>query len=45
MHFTSTGFYVRQPYGDQNANDIRYVWFAFADMPTVGTNGTVATAF
>ena len=45
MHFTSTGFYVRQPYADQNADGIRFVWFAFADMPTVGTNGTVATAF
>ena len=45
MHFTSTGFYVRQPYADQNADGIRFIWFAFADMPTVGTNGTVATAF
>ena len=44
VQFESTGFRPASSDGDVNANTITYFYMAFADMPTVGTNGTIALA-
>tara|TARA_R100001443_G_scaffold117338_2_gene141525 strand:- start:10617 stop:11144 length:528 start_codon:yes stop_codon:yes gene_type:complete len=41
----STGFRLPEAHTVHNANDYKYVWWAIADHPIVGTNGTIALAF
>ena len=42
VQFESIGFRPTSSDGDVNVNTITYLYMAFAEMPTVGTNGTIA---
>tara|TARA_R100001530_G_scaffold87724_1_gene61107 strand:- start:48 stop:1139 length:1092 start_codon:yes stop_codon:yes gene_type:complete len=42
--FYSTGFKPRDTDGIHNWTDYKYIYMAFAEMPVVGTNGTIALA-
>ena len=44
INFTSTGFRCATTSSFCNSDNVIYYYLAFAEMPMVGTNGTVALA-
>ena len=44
VNFESNGFRLTTSDGKANGEDIKYLYMAFAEMPMVGTNGTIALA-
>ena len=44
MDFYANGFKLRDTDGDTNTADVIYIYYAVADVPLVGTNGTIALA-
>jgi len=44
VHFESNGFRPTTTDHKANGDDIKYLYMAFAEMPMVGTNGTIALA-
>lgn len=44
VQFESNGFRLASTDGKVNGEDVKYQYFAFAEMPMVGTNGTIALA-
>lgn len=44
VNFESNGFRLTTTDGKGNANASKYIYMAFAEMPMVGTNGTIALA-
>ena len=44
LDFYSTGFKPKDTDGVHNWTDYKYIYAAFAEMPVVGTNGTIALA-
>lgn len=44
VNFESTGFRPTTTDGKVNGDGVQYFYMAFAEMPTVGTNGTIALA-
>jgi len=44
VNFESTGFRTTTTDAKTNGNGVQYFYMAFAEMPTVGTNGTIALA-
>ena len=44
VNFESIGFRPTTTDGKANGNGVKYLYMAFAEMPVVGTNGTIALA-
>ena len=44
VHFESNGFRPTTTDHKANGDDVKYIYMAFAEMPMVGTNGTIALA-
>ena len=44
IDFYSNGFKPRDTDGIHNYTNYKYIYIAFAEMPLVGTNGTIALA-
>ena len=44
VNFESNGFRPVTTDGKANGDDVKYIYMAFAEMPVVGTNGTIALA-